>query len=77
MPRPIKKFSGALFGLATVAALGFGATQAVAASRPERPCEPGYQFSCGSQGGCESLCKKYYGVTQGALCTSGCCYCFR
>jgi len=77
MPRQIKRFSGALFGLAATAALGFGATQAVAASKPSVPCPPSAQFTCGSQGGCESLCKKYYGVEQGAQCSGGCCYCFQ
>lgn len=79
MTQKTRRFSGVLFGMATAAALGFGATQAVAASQPYRPCppwNPPISFgSCGSQGGCASICKKYTGTSAGANCTGGCCYC--
>ncbi len=76
MHRHIKRVTGALFGLATAAALGFGATQAVAASQPNPPCPPQAQFTCTSQGDCEGLCRKYYGVEDGPQCNGGCCFCF-
>lgn len=61
-----------LFAAAVAAALGFGASQALAA--PPRPCPLTAFGSCSNQANCERTCERAgYPVGQG--CVNGCCYC--
>jgi hypothetical protein len=72
------KLWAVLLGLATAAALGFGASQAAAAARGDDACTwnpPNELGFCASQSTCRTLCGKYAGSSQGANCTNNCCYC--
>jgi hypothetical protein len=72
------KLGAVLLGLATAAALGFGASQAVAAARTDDACTwnpPNQLGTCTSPTACRSVCGKYAGCTTCATCTNGCCIC--
>jgi hypothetical protein len=72
MSKTIRTVKGSLFGLGVAAALGFGATQALAAPPP--PCPLTSFGSCSTQANCERTCERA-GYPVGRGCDGGCCYC--
>lgn len=71
MSRPIRRVRNVLFAAGVAAALGFGASQAVA-SPP--PCPLTSFGSCSNQANCERTCERA-GYPVGRGCVEGCCYC--
>lgn len=64
-----------MMGFAVLAALGFGASSAVAEVRPEAACgDPFANGSCTTTSACAKYCKGSVGAGTGQ-CSSGCCYC--
>ena len=61
-----------LLGLAVLAALGFGASSALAEARP---CPLITIGSCGNLARCQDACAAAGGNVADAHCTNGCCYC--
>lgn len=61
-----------LAGLAVAAALGFGASAALAQARP---CPLTAIGSCGTLARCQDACVARDGDPSGASCTNGCCFC--
>ena len=70
MSRTIARMRAAAYAAAVAGALGFGATQALAAPRP---CPLTAVGSCSNQANCERTCTNAGYATRG--CSNGCCYC--
>ena len=73
MQKLTKRLAFPVFSLALVAALGFGARQAVAA--PTGECGQGGQTTCSSQATCTAYCYRLTGYEDSHVCHNGCCYC--
>jgi hypothetical protein len=61
-----------LLGLAVLAALGFGASSALAEARP---CPETSIGSCPNLARCQDSCASLGGDVATARCTNGCCFC--
>ena len=71
MSRAVSRVRAVVFGTVVAAALGFGASQTVAAPPV---CPRTALGACNSQENCERTCTRAgYPVGQG--CVNGCCYC--
>jgi hypothetical protein len=71
--RTIRRLS---FALAVAAALGFGATTAVAVSPDAaRPCPLIAIGTCGNLARCQDMCRAAGGDVTQARCDNGCCIC--
>lgn len=66
-----------LLGLAVLAALGFGASSALAEARPcpLRPCPLTAIGTCGNLARCQDACAAAGGDVANASCREGCCFC--
>jgi hypothetical protein len=64
---------GALAAVALLAALGFGATSALASPAP--PCPELAIGKCSNLSQCQNQCAQVGGNVANARCDSGCCYC--
>lgn len=61
-----------LLGLAVLAALGSGASSAMAEARP---CPRTAIGTCGNLARCQDTCADVGGDVANARCTDGCCFC--
>lgn len=68
----IRRTRTSLAAVAVLAALGFGATSAMAEARP---CPLTSIGSCGNLAKCQDACFNAGGNPAEARCTSGCCFC--
>lgn len=69
----LRSTRGPLAALALLAALGFGATSALASPAP--PCPELAIGKCSNLSQCQSQCTQVGGNVANARCDSGCCYC--
>jgi hypothetical protein len=78
MPAMLRRTRTSLLGLAVLAALGFGASSALAEARRLPECtDPLADGPCGSDSGCSADCKQWYGPGTIGSCNEStyCCYC--
>ncbi len=74
MSRRIRRISLPMLALLTVASLGFGASQALAAPQ-QAGCPGAADGVCSSQQACTDLCTPITGYPDSHVCVNGCCYC--
>ncbi|HEX8695420.1 MAG TPA: hypothetical protein VF746_23610 [Longimicrobium sp.] len=72
MSRAIRATRISLFALAVAGALGFGASAALADTRP---CPLTAIGTCGNLARCQDMCAAAGGDVSGAACNNGCCFC--
>ena len=69
----LSRTRGALAAVALLAAMGFGATSALASPAP--PCPELAIGKCSNLSQCQNQCAQVGGNVANARCDSGCCYC--